>query len=98
VTRRLILRDEAEHDLAIARDWYDKQRWGLGTDFLIAVDDAFARITNAPELFAPGYKSVRACALNRFPYVVRFRLITDAVEVLAVQHGKRHPNRWKSRA
>jgi hypothetical protein len=36
--------------------------------------------------------------LNRFPYVVYYRIAGDVVEVIAVQHGSRSPRGWRSRA
>ena len=49
----LIVRPEAEEDLAEGRQWYEGQRAGLGAEFLTAVDDVFDRIREAPELYAP---------------------------------------------
>ena len=39
VSHPLVIRPEAEDDLADARDWYDAQRDGLGLEFLAAVED-----------------------------------------------------------
>lgn len=93
----LIIRPEAEQDMAEGRAWYDSQRAGLGVEFLTAVDEVFDRIRENPELYAPEYKSVRRAGLNRFPYVAYFRIVNDAIEVIAVQHGGRSPRRWRSR-
>jgi plasmid stabilization system protein ParE len=98
MSRSLIVRPEAEQDLTEGRDWYDGQRNGLGDEFLTAVDEVFARIRQSPELYAAGYKGVRRAGLNAFPYVVYYRIVGEAVEVIAVQHGGRHPRRWRSRA
>lgn len=94
----LIIRPEAEQELAEARDWYEAQRNGLGDDFLAAIDPVFDQIRANPELYAPQYKSVRRVSLRRFPYVVYYRIVTGNVEVIAVLHGSRHPRHWRSRA
>jgi toxin ParE1/3/4 len=94
----LIIRPEAEEDMAEGRDWYDRQREGLADEFLTAVDEVFDRIRETPELYAPEYKAVRRARMDRFPYVVYYRLVGDTVEVIAVQHGSRSPRRWRSRA
>jgi toxin ParE1/3/4 len=94
----LIIRPEAEQDMAEGRDWYEGQRENLGAEFLTAVDDIFERIREMPELYAPEYKAVRRARLVRFPYIVYFRIIGEVVEVIAVQHGSRNPRRWRSRA
>lgn len=94
----LILRPEAEEDLAEGRDWYDGQRDGLGAEFLAAVDDVFGRIRETPEVYATEYKSVRRARMSRFPYVVYYRLAGETVEVIAVHHASRSPRAWRSRA
>jgi toxin ParE1/3/4 len=75
MTHPLIIRPEAEEDMAEGRDWYDGQRQGQGAEFLTAVDEVFDRIRETPELYAPEYKSVRRVGLHRFPYVVYYRLV-----------------------
>ena len=93
-----IIRPEAEHDLADARDWYDEQRNGLGHEFLATVDQTLIAISMMPLLYAVEYKSVRRVCMQRFPYVVYYRVIGDVVEILGVLHGNRNPAVWKSRA
>ena len=91
MTHPLIIRPEAEEDMAEGRDWYDGQRHGQGAEFLTAVDEVFDRIRETPKLYAPEYKSVRRVGLHGFPYVVYYRLVGNDVEVIAVQHGSRSP-------
>jgi len=98
MTHPLIVRPEAEQDIDEGHDWYEKQRIGLGADFLTAIDLVFHRIRETPELYAPEYRTVRRVGLGRFPYVVYYRIIGESVEVIAVQHGSRNPRQWRSRA
>ena len=37
----MIIRLEAEADLANARDWYERQRGGLGAAFLLCVEECW---------------------------------------------------------
>jgi plasmid stabilization system protein ParE len=94
----LIVRPEAEQDMADGRDWYDRQRAGLGGEFLTAVEDVFDRIAQMPELYAAEYREVRRARLRRFPYIVYYRIHGDTVQVLAVLHASRNPRDWRSRA
>ena len=55
----LIIRPEAEQDMAEGRDWYNGQQEGLGPEFLTAIDDVFERIRETPELYAAEYRAVR---------------------------------------
>jgi plasmid stabilization system protein ParE len=95
---RLIIRPEAEEDIAEARDWYEGQRSGLGSEFLSALEDVFVRIRQFPESYAAEYRGVRRAGLRRFPYVVYYRIKDGSVEVLAVLHGSRHARAWRSRS
>lgn len=94
----LIIRPEAEHDLADAREWYRSQLPGLDDEFLVEIDELFDRIRKTPRLYAEDYKSVRRVAVRRFPYVIYYRITGESVEVLAVLHGSRDPKTWQSRA
>ena len=95
---RIILRPAAELDIAEGLEWHERQREGLGHEFLAAIAEVFDRIRVAPELFAAEYKSVRRARLTRFTYVVYYRIRGESVEVIAVQHGSRNPRQWRSRA
>jgi toxin ParE1/3/4 len=97
MTYALILKPDAERDLADAADYYDRQRTGLGDQFLDAVRDALAVLKNNPFLSAKIFKEVRQTNVRRFPFVVSYFVEGDRVTVLAVLHGRRHPRRWKSR-
>lgn len=94
----LIIRPEAEQDLAAAQAWYEGQRAGLGQAFLARVDQMLAKIQLMPELYAELYRGVRGGKLKRFPYVVYYRVLSDRIEVLAVLHGSRDPAVWQARA
>ena len=98
MSRLLIIRPEAEQDMAEGRDWYNAQRERLGFEFLTAIEEVFSHIRDMPELYAAEYKNVRRARMTRFPYFVYYRIAGETVEVIAVQHGSRHPRRWRSRA
>jgi len=94
----VVLRPEAQADLLQARDWYERQRAGLGDEFAEAFADFLGRIRAAPEMHAVALLGVRRGKLRRFPYVVYYRLLVDRIEVIAVLHGSRDPRVWRSRA
>jgi toxin ParE1/3/4 len=97
LTRLLILTDEAELDLLEARDWYDKQRWGLGNDFMFAVDACFARIEQAPEAFVFSHGKVRRALLSKFPYAVLFRILDEEILIVGCLHTSRDRSSWEER-
>ena len=98
MSRPVILRPEAEEDMAAARDWYEQQRAGLGDEFIDEADRLFARLAATPEMHQVVLKDVRRGKLRRFPYVVYYRVRAKRVEVLAVMHGRRDPSAWHDRS
>jgi plasmid stabilization system protein ParE len=93
----LALAPLAEEDLQGAADWYDSQQPGLGDQFLRSVDASFARIQRLPMSFPSDEDDILSALLHRLPYSVRFRVQDDRIEVIAVWHGHRDPEGWKTR-
>ena len=93
----VIARPEADEDLAEVHDWYENKRVGLGDEFLDSADKFFERIVTFPELYAIVMKNVRRGKLDRFPYVVYYRVLSDKIEIVAVLHGRRDAKVWKRR-
>ena len=57
----IVLKPEADRDLAEASGWYEGKQIGLGVDFLVEVDRTFARIERRPA----GYRKIRGdCAVS----------------------------------
>ncbi|MGL4464018.1 MAG: type II toxin-antitoxin system RelE/ParE family toxin [Planctomycetia bacterium] len=81
-----------------AYSWYERQRTGLGAEFLDAVERVLAEIAANPSRrgFAEG--DVRAGSPARFPYAVYYRVLDDRIRVLAVFHTARDPSAWHSRS
>ena len=53
------IRPAAATDLTEARDWYDRQRPGLGDEFLASVADVLTRIEDSPEQFPVYFRNFR---------------------------------------
>jgi plasmid stabilization system protein ParE len=98
VSLPFVFRPEAQDDLLLARDWYQRQALGLGDAFSAAFEQLLARVEAMPELYAVTFRGVRPAKLRRFPYVMYYRLLADRIEVLGVLHGSRDPRIWQRRA
>ena len=94
----MIIRPEAEADLAHARDWYERQRAGLGAEFLLCVEEVLERIGRTPEMYMVVHHDVRRALTRRFPYAVYYRIAGNDVVVLGIFHTRRDPREWQSRA
>ena len=93
----MIIRPEAETDLVNARDWYERQRQGLGAAFLLCVEEVLERIGRTPGLYSAVYHDVRRALTRRFPYAVYYIAGTEVI-VLGILHTRRDPREWQSRA
>ena len=88
---------EAASDIASARDWYDQQRSGLGSDFVEALEEVVQLVSEFPDAFPEIATGLRRAILRRFPYCVYYRTAPDTVDVIACLHGSRSPHVWRSR-
>jgi toxin ParE1/3/4 len=93
----VVFRPEAQADLLLARDWYERQRADLGEAFGEAVEEVLGRIVALPELCEVVLRDVRRRRLRRFPYIIYYRVLADRIEVLAVLHGSRDSATWQKR-
>ena len=97
MTQRLIVRPEAESDIASAAQWYEEQRPRLSLDFRAALDQTLSAIESRPEQFARVYREFRRALLRRFPYGVFYVQRAEGIIVTAVLHTSRHPRLWRAR-
>lgn len=93
----VLLRPEAEQDLAYAHQYYEGQHRGLGAQFLDEFQAALERIQEHPELYAPLGHGIRRALLRKFPYGVFYILDGRDIRILAVLHLARNPAIWRKR-
>ena len=100
MNRQLIVRPEAEADIADAAVWYDSREPGLGLEFISEMSSAISRALKNPESFVRVRRNpeVRRILTRRFPYRVFFIVQPEAIIVFAVLHAARHDRAWKHRA
>jgi len=96
MSRRLIVRPEAEAEMSNAFDWYEDRVSGLGSEFLLCVDAVFNTILRKPQQFPHIHRIVRRALVRRFPYEVFFVEDDERVVVLSVFHAKRNPKSWQA--
>ena len=91
------VRKEAEQDITESVSWYERQRKGLGLEFLGAVTSIFETLSENPLMFPEVHGGMRRALLRRFPYGVFYKPYEGKAVVFAVMHGRRDPMQWKSR-
>ena len=94
---QLLLRPEAASDIEEACQWYERQRAGLGGEFLSAVDAKMRDVAAHPTAYQVIYRDARRALLGRFPYAIFYRIYQETIVVVACMHGRRDPGRWKTR-
>ena len=90
----LLLRGRAKADIRRAAKWYERQRKGLGRDFVAELDAALALIEANPEQYEIVHREIRHAILRRFPCGVFYRIQTAKISVFAVMHLKRDDIPW----
>lgn len=54
--RQILIRPEAEVEIEEAYRWYEEQRDGLGSDFLLCVEEGLEKIRKAPDMYPIVYR------------------------------------------
>jgi toxin ParE1/3/4 len=90
---RVVVRPRAEIDLKEARDWYEKQRAGLGHEFLAQIAIAIQLLAEDPELHPEYYRGFRRALTRRFPYKVFYRIESKRIIVFRLLHARRNHSR-----
>ncbi len=93
-----VLRPAAAADIEEAFLWYERQRAGLGEEFLAVVQSALDHIVTHPTRHPLIHRDTRRALVHRFPYAIFYRVYEEVVVVVACIHGRRDSIRWKSRA
>ncbi|WP_415907843.1 type II toxin-antitoxin system RelE/ParE family toxin [Oleiharenicola sp. Vm1] len=96
---RIVLHPEAEREFTAAALRYERERAGLGGDFIAAVDHAVAELRAHPHRWRVIKSDVRRGLLPRFPYAFYYweKIAGEELEILSISHSKRHPLHWASR-
>lgn len=84
MTWRVLIRSAAERDLDEAGKWYDKQRPGLGDEFLVSIAEAFTLLEQDPQRYRVLYRDFRRILVERFSYRIFYQMI-----VLRILHHAR---------
>ena len=84
----------ADQDLSSVRNWYDRIDVTLGDRVTNAIFEAVDWTRERPETFPEVAEGVRAARCRRFPYRIYFAVTTQGVNVLAIYHTARAPERW----
>jgi plasmid stabilization system protein ParE len=94
----LRVRAQARTEITEILAWYHERSPEAAASFLLELEDAMQRISDAPAQFPVVRGRLRRVLLPRFPYGVYFKVFASGVSVVGVIHGHRHPATWLRRA
>jgi toxin ParE1/3/4 len=92
------LHAQADRELTESAAFYEREREGLGEEFLSEIARSLEFISQFPVAAPVVRGSIRSLVVSRFPYSIVYRkLETGTLRVLAIAHHKRRPEYWRSR-
>ena len=77
--------------------WYAEREPQVAIKFVSSVEDAIARIVEAPQRWRVVEEDVRRCLTRVFPFGILYTIEADFVLIVAIMHFSREPGYWKSR-
>jgi len=90
---KLKITEEAFRDINMAFEYYENKQKNLGNQFFLDLAENIKYLIKNPEIFRIRKKDLREVVLNKFPYVVVFRIRKNVVVILAVFNTKQNPSK-----
>lgn len=83
----------AKDDMEFAFAWYERQRRGLGFDFLDCVEIAVKSILENPKMYRIFYSIFRGCVIRKFPFTIFYSIEDKEIVVHSVFDNRRDPKK-----
>lgn len=87
----------AEIELRQAVDFYNKERSGLGFEFLARIKESAEKIVDFPNAWKKISKNSRVCNLRGYPYSLIYHKMKEEILIIAVMHNSKDPESWENR-
>lgn len=98
MNRSLTIQPEAADEANEAFNWYEDRQPGLGHEFYRELTRCLEFVFENPRLARMAHRGLRKRKLDRFPYLIVYRVNDSEISVVSVFHGSRKPAIWKKRA
>jgi toxin ParE1/3/4 len=83
--------DRALEDIELAFAWYERQKKGLGFEFLDNLEACIEKINDQPEMYQILYAKFRGCVIRRFPFSVFYTIELHEIVVHSVFDNRQDP-------
>ena len=74
--------------------WYERQREGLGYEFLACVEVATQSIMRNPHMYRLYYSVFHGCVVRRFPFVIFYTIEENEIVVHSIFDTRRNSENW----
>ena len=88
---------EARFEADAAFDYYHERSPRAAEAFYLELEKAHSAIQDSPESWERYLYGSRRYLLDRFPYIIVYRVTEHRIEIVAVAHGHRKPGYWAER-
>lgn len=89
----LFYTDKAREDLELTLLWYERQRKGLGFDFLNCIELALENVVKNPEMCQVRYLNFRGCVVRKFPFTIFYTIETDGIIIHSIFNNRQDPHK-----
>ncbi len=79
---KLSYTERAKDDIETALIWYEKQKEGLGFEFLDCIENCEVKIKERPKMYALVYANFRRCVIRRFPFSIYYTIENDGRDII----------------
>jgi toxin ParE1/3/4 len=90
---KLLYTDRSKDDIELSFAWYERQRRGLGFEFLDSIEASLQNIINNPEMYQRRYSSFRGCPIRRFPFLIFYSIEDNVIVVHSVFFNRQDPKK-----
>ena len=85
--------DRARDDVELAFAWYERQRRGLGFEYLDCIEVAVRLIIENPDMYRRHYGIFRGCVVRRFPFSIFYTVEKNEIIVHSVFDNRQDPEK-----
>jgi plasmid stabilization system protein ParE len=90
---KLSYTSRAKDDVELAFVWYERQRKGLGYDFLDCVEASVQLILANPKMYQVYHSCFHGCVLRRFPFSIFYTIEDKEIVIHSVFDSRQNPGK-----
>ncbi len=94
MSRRIVYHHLFWEDVVGARQWLEERAPGVVSDFIGEIESCLDVVPSLPESFPEIRGGIRRVVIDRFKYLVFYRVRPDVIEFLGVVYGARDVDAW----